>query len=53
MMTRRKIILFSISLITLLFLIGGFLYTNSDSFLNNVIKPRLQQALEDQIKEEI
>ena len=51
MMTRRKIILISISLITLLFLIGGFLYTSSDSFLNNVIKPRLQQALEDQIKE--
>ena len=51
MMTRRKIVLISISLITLLFLIGGFLYTSSDSFLNNVIKPRLQQALEDQIKE--
>ena len=51
MMTRRKIILISISLITLLFLIGGFLYTSSDSFLNNVIKPRLQQTLEDQIKE--
>ncbi len=51
MMTRRKIVLISISIIILLFLIGGFLYTSSDSFLNNVIKPRLQQALENQIKE--
>ena len=50
-MTRRKILFISIPLIILLFGIGGFFYVRSDSFLDNFIKTRLEDALQDQIDE--
>ena len=48
-MTRRKILLISIPLIILLLGVGGFFYVRSDSFLNNFVKTRLKDVLQDQI----
>ncbi|MDE0087137.1 MAG: hypothetical protein OXU23_15560 [Candidatus Poribacteria bacterium] len=49
MMTRRKRVFISIPLITLLIGIVGYFYISSDSFLNNFIKPRLEEALQKQV----
>lgn len=51
MMKRRKRVFISIPLITLLIGIVGYFYISSDSFLNNFIKPRLEEALQKQVNE--
>ncbi|MDE0485217.1 MAG: hypothetical protein OXI67_21795 [Candidatus Poribacteria bacterium] len=48
-MTRRKRAFISIPLITLLIGIVGYFYISSDSFLNNFIKPRLEETLQKQV----
>lgn len=51
-MTRRKILVISISLFILLCGIGGYFFISSDYFLKTYIKGRLITALEDQINED-
>ena len=51
-MTRRKILFISIPVFLLLCGIFGYLFISSEYFLNNFIKERLLQALQEQINDD-
>ncbi len=49
MLTRRRKIILYIAATLLLFGISGYFYITSDTFLEKIVKPRLEKALDEQI----